>query len=266
MITGDGVLFVNGPPGPYGGPEATGPANYLDGNTGKVWRIPLGTGCRVRGAGGDGAGLYVLSQCLTPGFPQAHLLAERLIAYDLDGRQRWSVPLELVPGTVAGVLGPVFVRDDVVLAEQEQRFVALSTETGRQLWTTTDGLDTQTTVTNGVVLAWAAGIKVTMIDLHSGNMMWQRQWHFPNEADLPALAGDRLYLIQHTIGPNPYSCAEHAQLLQLDLATGQDAMPGAILPAGAGNDCGPNVRDRTFLVGPLLALVTASTITVLTGH
>jgi outer membrane protein assembly factor BamB len=266
LITGDGMLVVNGPPGPFGGPDATGPVSYLDAHTGQLWRVPLDTGCRVRGAGGNAGGLYVLDQCVTPGFPEPHLLAERAVAYDLDGRQRWSVPLDLVRGTVAGILGPVFVRDDVVLAEQEQRFVALSTATGRQLWTTTDGLDTLTTVTDGRVLAWAAGIQVTMIDLHTGDMRWQRQWHFPNEADLPALADGRLFLIQHTIGPNPYSCAERAQLLQIDEATGQDTVPGAVLPNGAGNDCGPDVQDRTFLVGPLMVLLTANTITVLTGR
>ncbi|HEX9335042.1 MAG TPA: PQQ-binding-like beta-propeller repeat protein, partial [Pseudonocardiaceae bacterium] len=265
LITGDGVLFAAGPPGPYGGPDATGPVTYLSARTGHLWQLPLASDCRVRGAGADAAGLYVLDQCVSPGFPEPHLLSERAVGYDLDGRQRWSVPLDLVRGTVAGGLGPVFVRGDVVLAEQEQRFVALATQTGTQLWTTTDALDTETTVTDGTRLAWANGVQVAVLDLHSGNLVWQRQWRFPDEADLPAIAGGRLYLIQHTIGPNPYSCAESAELLQLDPNTGQDAARGTALPNGVGNDCGPDVQDRTFLVGPLLVLLTASTITVLSG-
>jgi outer membrane protein assembly factor BamB len=265
LITGDGVLFVNGPPGPFGGPDATGPVTYLAARTGHMWRLPLDTGCRIRGAGGDAGGLYVLDQCVSPGFPEPHLLSERAIAYDLDGRPRWSSPLDMVRGTVAGGLGPVFVRGDVVLTEQEQRFVALATRTGAQLWTTTDALDTETTVTDGTGLAWADGVQVAMLDLHTGNLLWQRPWHFPDEADLPVIAGGRLYLIQHTLGPNPYSCAERALMLQLDPATGQDAAPGVGLPDDAGNDCGPDVQDRTFLIGPLLILLTANTITVLSG-
>jgi outer membrane protein assembly factor BamB len=265
LITGDGILYVNGPSGPYGGPDPTGPVTYLNARTGKTWPIKLDNGCRLRGAGADANGLYVLDQCVTSGFPEPHLLSERAIGYDLDGEQRWSVPLALVRGTVAGGVGPVFVRSDVVLVQQEQRFVALDTGTGTQLWTTTDSLDTDTTVTDGQDLVWAAGVQVTMIDLHSGHELWQRPWHFPDEADLPALAGGHLYLIQHTIGPNPYSCAERAQLLLLDPVTGQDTAKASGLPNGAGNDCGPDVQDRTFLVGPLMVLLTANTITVLTG-
>jgi outer membrane protein assembly factor BamB len=266
LVTGDGILYVNGPSGPYGGPDPTGPFTYLAARTGKSWPIQLGKNCRIRGAGADGAGLYVLDQCVSPGFPEPHLLSERAIGYDLDGKQRWSVPLDLRQGTVAGGLGPVIVRGNVVLVEQEQRFAALDTETGTLLWTTTDALDTETTVTNGVDLVWADGAQVTMIDLRTGNEWWQRQWHFPQEADLPALADGHLYLIQHTIGPNPYSCAEQTQLLLLDPGTGKDAARGSGLPNGAGNDCGPDVQDRTFLIGPLMVLVTVSTITVLTGH
>ena len=266
LVTGDGILYVNGPSGPYGGPDPTGPVTYLAARTGQTWPIRLAKNCRIRGAGADQGGLYVLDQCVTPGFPEPHLLSERAIGYDLDGKQRWSVPLDLRQGTVAGGLGPVFVRGDVVLVEQEQRFAALDIATGTLLWTTTDALDTETTVTDGHDLVWADGAQVTMIDLRTGNEWWQRQWHFPEEADLPALADGHLYLIQHTIGPNPYSCAEQTQLLLLDPGTGQDAARGSGLPDSAGNDCGPDVQDRTFLIGPLMVLLTANTITVLTGR
>jgi hypothetical protein len=35
------------------------------------------------------------------------------------------------------------------------------------------------------------------------------------------------------------------------------------LPGGAGNDCGPDVEDRSYLRGPLMVLTTGNTITVM---
>jgi len=265
MITGDGILFVNGASDPGRGPEFVGPASYIAARTGHLWRIPLAPNCRVRGAGGDDTSLYVLDQCVSPGFPEPHLLSERAVAYDQDGHARWSDPLALVKGTVAGGAGPVFVRGGVLFTEQEQNFDAIDARTGRLMWTTTDGLDIPTTVTDGTRLVWASGVQVTTMDLFTGDQLWQRPWRFPDEADLPAIADGHLYLIQHTIGPNPYSCAEAAEFVLLDPNTGTDAAPATPLPDDAGNDCGPDVRDRTFLVGPLLVLLTANTITVLTG-
>ena len=121
-------------------------------------------------------------------------------------------------------------------------------------------------MTDGSRLAWSTGVEVLMLGLHDGSQLWNRDWQFPEEADLPVLAAGRLYLIRHTIGPNPYTCAEHATLLTLAPATGRDTGAGSTLPDGAGNDCGPDVQDRMFLRGPLLVLVTANTITVLAGH
>ncbi|HEX4704476.1 MAG TPA: PQQ-binding-like beta-propeller repeat protein [Pseudonocardiaceae bacterium] len=263
LITGDGLLYVTAGIDP----TMTGaPVTYLAARDGRTWPVRIGTDCRVRGAGADAGGVYVLEQCVSPGFPEPHLLSEQVAGYDLTGRQRWSSPLDLVRGTVAGQLGPVFVRGDVVLAEQEQRYVALDAATGAQLWTTTDGFEPETTVTDGSRLAWASGVDVVTLDLHTGDQLWQRSWEFPEEADLPAIAAGKLYLIKHTIGPNPYTCAEHAQLLLLDPATGHDTLAGSGLPGGAGNDCGPDVQDRTFLRGGLVVLVTANTITVLSGH
>jgi outer membrane protein assembly factor BamB len=257
LVTGDGLLFTS---------AAEQDMTYLDARDGHTWPIHLGTGCRARGAGADPGGVYVLDQCVNAGFLEPHLLAERVVAYDLTGRQRWSTPLDVVRGTVAGGFGPVFVRGDVVLAEQEERYVALATATGTQLWTTTDGFEPETTITDGTRLVWSTGIQVIAVDLHTGEPLWQRQWEFPEETDLPVLADGRLYLIRHTIGPNPYTCATHATLLTLDPATGAAQNGGgSALPADAGNDCGPDVQDRAFLRGPLLVLLTANTITVLSG-
>jgi hypothetical protein len=256
LITGDGLLFIDG----------AGHITYLAARDGRSWPIQLGQGCRVRGAGADSTGVYVLDQCVSTGFPEPHLLGERVIAYDMSGRQRWSRPLDIVRGEVAGGLGPVFVRGDVVFAEQEERYFALAANNGAELWTTTDGFEPETTVTDGDRLAWSTGIQVLMLGLHDGSELWERYWQFPEEADLPVLAAGRLYLIQHTIGPNPYSCAVHATLLTLAPNTGEDDSAAVTLPDGAGNDCGPDVEDRMFLRGPLLVLLTADTITVLTGH
>jgi outer membrane protein assembly factor BamB len=266
LITGDGVLYAaGGAPNPVGAPGVTGPVSYLSARDGRSWPVPLGPGCRLRGAGADAGGLYVLDQCVSAGFPDPHLLSERVVGYDLTGRQRWSSPLDLVRGTVAGELGPVFVRGDVVLAQQEQRYVALATASGAQLWTTIDPFEPDTTVTDGSRLAWASGIQVTTLDLHSGNELWRHEWVFPEEADLPAIADGHLYLIRHTLGPNPYNCATSATLLLLDPATGR-SVTTTRMPGGVGNDCGPGVQDRAFLRGPFLVLLTASTITVLAGH
>jgi outer membrane protein assembly factor BamB len=256
LITGDGVLFL-------GASERD--MTYLDARDGHAWPIHLGAGCRARGVGADPGGVYVLDQCVGAVSPQPLLLGERVIAYDPAGRQRWSTPLRVVRDTVAGRFGPVFVRGDVVLAEQEERYVALATATGAQLWTTTDGFEPETTVTDGTRLVWSTGIQVVTLDLHTGTQLWQRRWEFPEEADLPVLADGRLYLIRHTIGPNPYTCATHATLLTLDPASGRDRDGGSPLPDGAGNDCGPDVEDRGFVRGPLLVLLTANTITVLSG-
>lgn len=259
LVTGDGLLYL--------GAESRGvtPATYLDARDGHTWPIDLGAGCRIRGAGADPGGVYVLDQCVTAGFPEPHLISERVLAYTPAGKPRWSVPLALVRGTVAGSYGPVFVRGDVVLVEQEQRYAALTTASGALLWTSTDGFEPETTVTDGRLLAWSTGVQVMVLDLHTGNMVWQQNWTFPEEADLPLMAAGRLYLIRHTIGPNPYSCAEHATLLTMDPASG-NGIDSSRLPGGAGNDCGPDVQDRSFLRGPLLVLLTASTITVLAGH
>jgi outer membrane protein assembly factor BamB len=260
LVTGDGLLYLGAT-----GRDGVTPATYLNGHDGRMWPVALGAGCRIRGAGADASGVYVLDQCVTAGFPEPHLISERVLAYSLDGRPRWSVPLDLVRGTVAGSYGPVFVRGDVVLVEQEQRYVALTTANGTQLWTSTDGFEPETTVTDGTRLAWSTGVQVAMLDLHTGSTLWQQNWTFPEEADLPLMAGGRLYLIRHTIGPNPYTCAVHATLLTLDPLTG-NGIGNARLPGDAGNDCGPDVQDRSFLRGPLLVLLTANTITVLSGH
>ena len=255
LVTGDGLLYV----------DSTGHVTYLTARDGHSWPVVLGSGCRVRGAGADTSGLYVLDQCVSAGFPEPHLLSERVIAYDMTGRRRWSQPLDIVRGEVAGGLGPVFVRGDVVFAEQEERYFALATANGAELWTTTDGFEPETTVTDGDRLAWSTGVQVLMLGLHDGSELWQRDWQFPEEADLPVLAAGRLYLIRHTVGPNPYTCAEHATLLTLAPATGEDIGNGSTLPGGAGNDCGPDVQDHVYLEGSLLVLLTANTITVLTG-
>jgi outer membrane protein assembly factor BamB len=260
MVTGDGLLYQQGIP-----TDGILRVTYLNGKDGRRWQVRLGQGCRLRGAGGDAGGVYVLTQCVSAGFPDAHLLSETAVAYTLTGHVRWRSPLALVKGTVAGLTGPVFVRSDVAFVQQEQRYVALDTRTGRQLWTSTDSFEPDTTVTDGTYLAWSTGIEVAVLDLHAGTMLWQHAWQFPEEADLPLLTDGRLYLIRHTIGPNPYTCAEHATLLTLDAATGTLA-PGRRLPGGAGNDCGPNVEDRSFLRGSLLVLTTANTVTVLAGH
>jgi outer membrane protein assembly factor BamB len=256
LVVGDGLLYL-------GAGRAS--LTYLDATDGHTWPIGLGRGCRARGAGADAHGVYVLDQCVSAGFPEPHLVSERALAYDLTGRQRWSSPLQVVRGTVAGGFGPVFVRGDVVLVEQEMRYAALTTATGAQLWTTTDGFEPETTVTDGTLLAWSTGVQVVMLDLHTGAQLWDQSWQFPEEADLPVMADGRFYLIRHTIGPNPYTCATHATLLTLDPATGTALTAGSTLPDGAGNDCGPDVEDSSFLRGPLLVLLTGNTITVLSG-
>jgi outer membrane protein assembly factor BamB len=256
FTTGDGLLFVDG----------AGHVTYLAARDGRSWPVSLGGGCRVRGAGADGVGVYVLDQCVSAGFPEPHLIGERVIAYDLDGRRRWTRALDAVRGTVAGGLGPVFVRGDVVLAEQEQSYVALSTATGAELWNTTDGFEPATTATDGAHLVWSIGTEILGLDLHSGVLLWRRSWQFPEEADLTGVADGHVYVLRRTVGPNPYTCAEHAVLLTLVPASGAAAGPPSSLPAGAGDDCGPNVQDRGFLRGSLVVLVTANTITVLTGR
>lgn len=256
LVVGDGLMYT----------DTAGHLTYLPARDGHAWPVLLGAGCRARGAGADGGGVYVMEQCVTAGFPEPHLLGEQVIAFGLDGHRRWTTPLDVVRGTVAGQLGPMIVVGDVVLAEQEERYVALATATGRQLWTTVDGFEPDTVVTDGTHLAWSTGVDVLTLDLHTGDQLWERHWHFPEEADLPVMAAGRLYLIRHTVGPNPYTCAEHAMLLTLDPATGAGLAPGSTLPDGAGNDCGPDVEDHTYLRGSLLVLVTAGTITVLTGH
>ncbi len=260
LVVGDGLLYVSAL-----GPGDVLPVTYLDAETGRKWPMRLPPGCRLRGAGGDASGVYVLQQCVTAGFPDPHLVSETAVAYTQSGTERWSTSLALVQGTVAGVFGPVFIRGDVVFVQQEQRYVALASANGGQLWSSVEDLEPETVVTDGTYLAWSTGVEVIMFNLHTGDLVWQHHWRFPEEADLPLLAGGRLYLIQHTVGPNPYTCAEHSTLLTLTAATG-DPLQGRPLPAGAGNDCGPDVEDRSFLRGQLLVLLTGNTISVLTGH
>lgn len=257
LVTGDGLLYVSAV-----GRNSVLPVTYLAAATGRKWPIHLAPGCRLRGAGADAGGVYVLEQCVSAGFPEAHLVSETAVAYTLSGIERWATPLALVKGTVAGVFGPVFVRGDVVSFQQEQRYAALNAANGEQLWTTTDGFEPETVVTDGTHLAWSTGIQVIMLDLHTGTFRWSQEWEFPEEADLPLIANGRLYLIQHTVGPNPYTCAEHATLLTLDATNGKTEHANR-LPGGAGNDCGPDVEDRSYLSGPLMIITTANTITVL---
>ena len=51
-----------------------------------------------------------------------------------------------------------------------------------------------------------------------------------------------------------------------DLGSVAQGRSGRLVPGSVGNDCGPDVQDRTFLRGSFVVLVTASTITVLAGH
>jgi outer membrane protein assembly factor BamB len=260
LVTGDGVMFTRGI-----GKDGILPVVYVPAKTGRAWPIKVASGCRLRGAGADAGGVYVLEQCVTAGFPEAHLLSETAVAYNLTGTELWSDSLALVKGTVAGVFGPVFIRGDVVFVQQEQRYVAIAAANGAQLWTTTDDLEPETTVTDGTYLAWSTGIQVVMLNLHTGRELWEHDWRFPEEADLPLMSPGRLYLVQHTVGPNPYTCARHAKLLTVGALDGVIG-PGQALPAGAGNDCGPNVEDRSFLLGPLIVLLTGGdAITVLAG-
>lgn len=260
FVTGDGLMILGVTTG-----DGVTPVTYLSARDGHEWPVRLAPGCRVRAAGGDAHGVYVLDQCVSPGFPDPHLISETVLGYSLDGTRRWSTPLDLVRGTVAGAYGPMIVAGNVVLAQQEQRYVALNAGDGTQLWTTTDAFEPETVVTDGSLLAWSTGVQAVMLDLHSGTTLWQQDWQFPQEADLPLLDAGRLYLIQHTIGPNPYTCAEQATLLTLDPDTGHHT-GNRILPNGVGNDCGPDVQDRSYLRGPLLVLVTGATIAVLAGH
>jgi outer membrane protein assembly factor BamB len=260
LVTGDGLLYTRGI-----GSDGILPAVYVPARTGRAWSVRLASGCRLRGAGADPHGVYLLEQCVSTGFPESHLLSETAIAYSLSGTELWSDSLALTKGDVAGLVGPVFARGDVVILQQEHRYVAIAEANGAQLWTTDTPLEPETTVTDGTYLAWATGPEAVMLDLHTGQELWEHDWHFPQEADLPLMSAGRLYLLQHTIGPNPYTCARHTVLLKVDAASGATDV-GQPLPGGAGNDCGPNVEDRSFLVGPLMVLVTGATITVLAGH
>jgi outer membrane protein assembly factor BamB len=257
LVTGDGLLYTSAV-----GRDGILPVTYLPAATGHKWPIHLAEGCRLRGAGADAGGVYVLEQCVSTGFPEAHLISETAVAFTLTGVERWATPLSLVKGSVAGVFGPVFVRADVVFFQQEQNYAALNSANGRQLWTTTDGFEPETVVTDGTHLAWSTGIQAIMLDLHTGTFRWSHEWDFPEEADLPMLANGRLYLVQHTVGPNPYTCAKHAALITLDATSGATTHIGR-LPGGAGNDCGPDVEDRSYLRGPLMILTTGNSITVM---
>lgn len=257
LVSGDGLLYTSAV-----GRDGILPITYLPAATGRKWPIHLAEGCRLRGAGADAGGVYVLEQCVSTGFPEAHLISETAVAFTLSGVERWVTPLTLVKGTVAGVFGPVFVRGDVVFFQQEQRYAALNAANGEQLWTTTDGFEPETVVTDGTHLAWSTGIQVIMLDLHTGTFRWSHEWEFPEEADLPLLGNGRLYVVQHTVGPNPYSCAEHTALVTMDANSGATTHIRR-LPGGAGNDCGPDVEDRSYLRGPLMVLTTGNTITVM---
>jgi outer membrane protein assembly factor BamB len=141
-----------------------------------------------------------------------------LLAYDLDGKQRWRVPMGPFGGVQGMAVSPIYAEGNVVLLIDTPEYAylaAFDAETGRQVWKT----DRQpgflgSYITPAVYkpadgpaqIVVAGAVELTSYQAKTGERLWWARGVSYGPAAPPLIAGDSIYTLEPTgIEPPPFS-------------------------------------------------------------
>jgi outer membrane protein assembly factor BamB len=141
-----------------------------------------------------------------------------LLAYDLDGKQRWRVPMGPFGGVQGMAVSPIYAEGNVVLLIDTPEYAylaAFDAETGRQVWKA----DRQpgflgSYITPAVYkpadgpaqIVVAGAVELTSYQAKTGERLWWARGVSYGPAAPPLIAGDSIYTLEPTgIEPPPFS-------------------------------------------------------------
>jgi outer membrane protein assembly factor BamB len=141
-----------------------------------------------------------------------------LLAYDLDGKQRWRVPMGPFGGVQGMAVSPIYAEGNVVLLIDTPEYAylaAFDAETGRQVWKA----DRQpgflgSYITPAVYkpadgpaqIVVAGAVELTGYQAKTGERLWWARGVSYGPAAPPLIAGDSIYTLEPTgIEPPPFS-------------------------------------------------------------
>jgi outer membrane protein assembly factor BamB len=137
-----------------------------------------------------------------------------LLAYDLDGKQRWRVPLGPFGGIQGMAVSPVYAEGNVVLlidTPEQAYLVAFDAETGKQVWKVERPigfLGSYVTpvlykpVNGPVQIIVAGAIELTGYQANTGERLWWARGVTNGPAAPPLIAGDSIYTLE-PVGSDP---------------------------------------------------------------
>jgi outer membrane protein assembly factor BamB len=141
-----------------------------------------------------------------------------LLAYDLDGKQRWRVPMGPFGGVQGMAVSPIYAEGNVVLLIDTPEYAylaAFDAETGRQVWKA----DRQpgflgSYITPAVYkpadgpaqIVVAGAVELTSYQAKTGERLWWARGVSYGPAAPPLIAGESIYTLEPTgIEPPPFS-------------------------------------------------------------
>jgi outer membrane protein assembly factor BamB len=154
----------------------------------------------------DGSSIFVF-------FPDVGLLA-----FDLDGKERWRVPLGPFGGIQGMAVSPIYAEGNVVLlidTPEQAYLAAFDAKTGKQVWKTerpvgflgsytTPALYTPADGPTQIVVAGA--VELTGYQAKTGERLWWARGVTNGPAAPPLIAGDSIYTLEPTdVEPPPFS-------------------------------------------------------------
>jgi outer membrane protein assembly factor BamB len=154
----------------------------------------------------DGQSLFVF-------FPDIGLLA-----YDLDGKERWRVPLGPFGGVQGMAASPIYAEGNVVLLidTPEQAYIAaFSADTGKLVWKTDRPIGFLGSYTTPLLykpadgpaqIVVAGAVELTGYQAKTGERLWWANSITSGPAAPPLIAGDSIYTLEPTgVEPPPFS-------------------------------------------------------------
>ena len=150
----------------------------------------------------DGRSIFVF-------FPDAGLLA-----YDLNGKERWRVPLGPLGGVQGMAVSPIYVEGNVVLlidTPEQAYLAAFDAATGKQAWKVDRPIGFLGSYTTPALYKPAAGpaqivvngaSELTGYQAATGERLWWARGVTYGPAAPPLIAGDSIYTVE-PIGPQP---------------------------------------------------------------
>jgi outer membrane protein assembly factor BamB len=141
-----------------------------------------------------------------------------LLAYDLDGKQRWRVPMGPFGGVQGMAVSPIYAEGNVVLLIDTPEYAylaAFDAETGKQVWKTERQPGFLGSYITPAVYKPADGpaqivvsgaVELTGYQAKTGERLWWARGISYGPAAPPLIAGDSIYTLEPTgIEPPPFS-------------------------------------------------------------